>query len=146
MKYDEFIAQVERRTGLDSRDAAIRATSATLETLAERLAGGEAKDLASQLPPEIGVYLQQPFAGAGEPFTLDEFFQRVSNREGVSPADAAYHARIIIALISEVVTMGEIENVRSQLPTNFRQLFDVEYEGQVPGQGVIDEEVIEEGS
>ena len=146
MKYDEFIAQVERRTGLDSRDAAICATSATLETLAERLAGGEAKDLASQLPPEIGVYLQQPFAGAGEPFSLDEFFQRVSNREGVSLADATYHARIIIALISEVVTMGEIENVRSQLPTNFRQLFDVEYEGEVPGQGVIDEEVIEEGS
>ena len=146
MKYDEFIAQVERRTGLDSRDAAIRATSATLETLAERLAGGEARDLASQLPPEIGVYLQQPFAGAGEPFSLDEFFQRVSNREGVSLADATYHARIIIALISEVVTMGEIENVRSQLPTNFRQLFDVEYEGEVPGQGVIDEEVIEEGS
>jgi uncharacterized protein (DUF2267 family) len=145
MKYDEFIAQVERRTGLDSREAAIRATSATLETLAERLAGGEAKDLASQLPPEIGVYLQQPFAGAGEPFSLDEFFQRVSNREGVSLADATYHARIIIALISEVVTMGEIENVRSQLPTNFRELFDVEYEGQVPGQGVIDEEVIEEG-
>jgi hypothetical protein len=26
------------------------------------------------------------------------------------------------------------------------QLFDVEYEGQVPGQGVIDQEVIEEGS
>jgi len=146
MKYDEFIAQVERRSGLDSRDAAIRATSATLETLAERLAGGEARDLASQLPPEIGAYLQQPFAGAGEPFSLDEFFQRVSNREGVSLADATYHARIIIALISEVVTMGEIENVRSQLPTNFRQLFDVEYEGEVPGQGVIDEEVIEEGS
>ena len=42
--------------------------------------------------------------------------------------------------------MGEIENVRAQLPADFRQLFDVEYEGQVPGQGVIDEEVIEEGS
>ena len=145
MKYDEFIAQVERRTSLDSRDAAIRTTAATLETLAERMAGGEAKDLASQLPPEIGVYLQQPFAGAGEPFSLDEFFRRVSDREGVSLADATYHARIIIALISEVVTMGEIENVRAQLPAEFRQLFDVEYEGEVPGQGVIDEEVIEEG-
>lgn len=145
MKYDEFIAQVERRTGLDSRDAAIRATAATLETLAERLAGGEAKDLSSQLPPEIGVYLQQPFAGAGEPFSLDEFFRRVGDREGVSLADATYHARIIIALISEVVTMGEIENVRAQLPAEFRQLFDVKYEGEVPGQGVIDEEVIEEG-
>lgn len=146
MKYDEFIAQVERRAALDSRDAAIRATGATLETLAERLAGGEAKDLASQLPPEIGVFLEQPLAGAGEPFSLDEFFQHVSNREGVSLADAAFHARVIVALISEVVTMGEIENVRAQLPADFRQLFEVENEGQVPGQGVIDEEVIEEGS
>jgi hypothetical protein len=42
--------------------------------------------------------------------------------------------------------MGEIENVRSQLPTEFRQLFDVQDEGQIPGQGVIDPEVIEEGS
>ena len=146
MKYDEFMVQVERRTGVDSREAAIRATTATLETLAERLAGGEAKDLASQLPPEIGAYLQQPFAGAGESFSLDEFFQRVSIREGVPVQDAAYHARIIIALISEVVSMGEIENVRSQLPADFRQLFDVQYEGQVPGQGVIDPEVIEEES
>ncbi|HEX6484121.1 MAG TPA: DUF2267 domain-containing protein, partial [Ktedonobacteraceae bacterium] len=88
----------------------------------------------------------QPFAGAGEPLSLDEFFQRVSNREGVPVQDAAYHARIIIALITEVVTMGEIENVRAQLPAEFRQLFDVQYEGQVPGQGVIDPEVIEEGS
>ncbi len=146
MKYDEFIAQVERRAGLDSRDAAIRATGATLGTLAERLAGGEAKDLASQLPSEIGVYLEQPLAGAGEPFTLDEYFQRVSDREGVPFAEATFHARIIIALVSEVVTMGEIENVRAQLPADFRQLFEVENEGQVPGQGVIDEEVIEEGS
>ncbi len=106
----------------------------------------EPRLLASQLPPEIGVYLQQPFAGAGESFSLDEFFQRVSNREGVPVQDAAYHARIIIALITEVVTMGEIENVRSQLPTEFRQLFDVQDEGQIPGQGVIDPEVIEEGS
>lgn len=146
MKYDEFIAQVERRAGLDSRDAAIRATAATLETLAERLAGGEAKDLASQLPPEIGIYLEQPLAGAGEPFTVDEFFERVSKRMGVALADATFQARIIIALVSEVVTVGEIENVRAQLPADFRELFEVENEGQVPGQGVIDEEVIEEGS
>ena len=144
MKYDEFIAQVQRRIGLGSRKEAERATRATLETLGERLAGGEPKDLASQLPPEIGVYLLQPLAGAGEDLSLDEFFQRVSVQEGVPLAEATYHARVIIALLSEVVTMGLIENVKAQLPADFRQLFEVEYEGQVPGQGVIDTSVIEE--
>ncbi len=57
MKYGEFIAQVQQRARLGSRDEADVATSATLTTLGERLAGGEAKDLASQLPVEIGHYL-----------------------------------------------------------------------------------------
>ncbi len=147
MKYDEFIAQVQRRADLSSRDEADRAVRATLETLAERLAGGEAKDLASQLPPEIAVYLEQPLAGAGEHYSLDEFFQRVSEREGVALPDATFHARVVIGLLSEVVTMGEIENVRSQLPAEFRELFEVENEGELPGQGVIETsiEVEEEG-
>ena len=137
MKYDEFIAQVQRRTDLGSHDEADRAVRATLETLTERLAGGEAKDLASQLPPEIAIYLEQPLAGASEDYSLDEFFQRLSEREGVALPDATFHARVVCGLVSEVVTMGEIENVRAQLPAEFRQLFEVENEGELPGQGVI---------
>jgi len=43
----------------------------------------------------------------------------------------------VLGLVSEVVTMGEIENVRAQLPASLRQLFEVENEGELPGQGVI---------
>lgn len=49
MRYDEFIGQVQHRAGLGSHAEAERATRATLETLAERLAGGEAHDLAARL-------------------------------------------------------------------------------------------------
>ena len=76
--------------------------------------------------------------GAGENYSLDEFFQRVSEREGTALPDATFHARVVIGLLSEVVTMGEVENVRAQLPAEFRQLFEVENEGELPGQGVID--------
>jgi uncharacterized protein (DUF2267 family) len=144
VKYDEFMAQVQRRADLNSREEAERATHAVLKTLGERLAGGEPKDLASQLPPEIAAYLQQGFAGAGESFSLDEFFERVSEREGVELPEATFHARVVIGLLSEVVTMGEIENVRAQLPAEFRQLFEVENEGELPGQGVIDISRMEE--
>jgi uncharacterized protein (DUF2267 family) len=71
-------------------------------------------------------------------FTLDDFFMRVAEREGSELAEATFHARVVLGLLSEVVTMGEIENVRAQLPAEFRQLFEVENEGELPGQGVID--------
>ena len=50
MQYDEFLGQIRHRSGLGSLAEAERATSATLEKQAERLAGGEARDLAAQLP------------------------------------------------------------------------------------------------
>ena len=78
MKHDEFIGRVQHYARLASRGDAERAT---LETLGERLAGGEPKDLASQLPPEIGLHLLR-YAGMGERFSLDEFYKRVSEREG----------------------------------------------------------------
>lgn len=137
MKYDEFVAQVQRRADLQTKDEAVQAIRATLETLGERLAGGEAKDLAAQLPPEVAIYLQQPLTGAGVPFTLDDFFVRVAERQDSGLAEASFNARVVLGLLAEVVTMGEIENIRAQLPAEFRQLFEVENEGELPGQGVI---------
>ena len=132
MKSDEFIAKVQRRADLDSQEEAMLAIGATLATLAERLAGGEAKDLASQLPPEIGVFLLQPYAGIGDPFGLEEFFRLVSERAGIDLQDASLQARVVIGVLCEAVSMGEIENVRSQLPQDIRQLFMVENEGDLP--------------
>lgn len=132
MKSDEFIAKVQRRADLDSQEQAMLAIGATLATLAERLAGGEAKDLASQLPPEIGVFLLQPYAGIGDPFGLEEFFRLVSERAGIDLQDASLQARVVIGVLCEAVSMGEIENVRSQLPHDIRQLFMVENEGDLP--------------
>ena len=94
VKYDEFIAQVQRRAGLNTRADALLATRATLETFGERLEGGEPMDLAAQLPPEIAIYLVQPFAGSGVPFTLNDFFMRVAEREGTTLAEATVLERL----------------------------------------------------
>lgn len=128
MKHDEFIGKVQHRARLSSRGDAEVATHATLETLAERLAGGEAKDLASQLPRGIADYLHTGLAGAGEHFSVDEFFQRVSKREGVDLPKAIYHARTVIAVLYEAVTPGEITDVRAQLPADFSRLFEPDRE------------------
>ena len=132
MKYEEFIGRVQNRARLGPREEAVKATRATLETLAERLAGGEPKDLATQLPEEIGVYLQHEKTGSGERFSLDEFFNRVSEREGTDLPAAVYHARVVVEVLGEAVTTGEINDIRSQLPSEFDRLFEAGSEGQMP--------------
>ena len=132
MRYDEFLGHVQHRARLGSRGEAERATRATLETLAERLVGGEAHDLASQLPPELARSLQSPDAGIGAKLTLEEFFELVSEREGVELEEATLHARVVIGVLTEAVSMGEIKDVRVQLPAAFAQLFNVENEGDLP--------------
>src|SRR5258708_19798870 len=98
LKYDEFIGQVRHRAGLGSHAEAERATRDTLETLAERLAGGEAHDLAAQLPPELAGYLEQPDAGIGANLTLDEFFELVRERAGVDLTDPTLHTPAVLGV------------------------------------------------
>jgi len=131
MQYDEFVGQVQNRAHLGSIGQAVGATRATLQTLAERLAGGEVKDLASQLPREIAFYLEQGPEGGGERFSLEEFFNRVSQREGVDLPEAVFHARAVIDVLSDAVSAGEIEDVRAQLPADFQTLFEAGVEGKL---------------
>ena len=132
MRYDEFLGHVQHRARLGSRGEAERATRATLETLAERLVGCEAHDLASQLPPELARFLQLPDAGIGAKLTLEDFFELVSKREGVELEEATLHARVVIGVLTEAVSEGEIKDVRVQLPAAFAQLFNVANEGDLP--------------
>ncbi len=137
MKYEEFISQVRHRARLASSDEAEKATKSTLETLAGRLQGNEAEQLSAQLPQEIALYLQPGYAGIGDSYGLDEFFRRISEREGVELADATFHARVVCGLLSEAVSIGEVDDVRSQLPPDFAKLFDVQNEGEIPELGDV---------
>jgi uncharacterized protein (DUF2267 family) len=132
MKHDEFIGKVQHFARLSSRGDAERATRAMLETLGERLAGGEPKDLASQLPREIGEYLLFGLAGMGEHLSLDEFFQRISKREGVDLPQAVFHARAVARVLWEAVSAGEMKDVLAQLPPEFDRFFRDSLEGPMP--------------
>jgi uncharacterized protein (DUF2267 family) len=98
--------------------AAIRST---LETLAERLSGDEAKDLAAQLPREVAVYMAD--AGEAKRFSLEDFFEKVAQREPADLPDATYHAQAIMEVLAECVSAGEMGDVREQLPADWRPLF-----------------------
>lgn len=136
MEHDEFIGQVQSRARLASRGEAERATRATLETLAERIADGAAQNLAAQLPHEIGEHLRRQAPeqeGTGEQFTLDDFFARVTEREGVDQPEAVFHARVVLEVTDEATTGGLMTKVREQLPDEFNPLFDAGSTGRMPG-------------
>ncbi len=122
MNYKEFLGQVQNRLELAELGPAVRATRATLTTLGERLPEGEATDLASPLPMEIDRYLAE--ADHGQRFGYDEFLNRVADREGVDRADANYHAQQIVAVVGEVVPVGNIEKAKNGLPDEFDKLFE----------------------
>jgi uncharacterized protein (DUF2267 family) len=53
---NDFLGLVPTRTGMSSEQGHRRHTRATLTTLAERIDGGEARDLASQPPAGLRAY------------------------------------------------------------------------------------------
>ncbi len=127
MQFDEFIGQVQHRARLASRGEAERVTRVVLETLAERLAGGEAKDLAAQLPMIVKDYiLEYPQAGAGRDMKLREFYERVGERLHVPMPEAAFWARAVMSVVQEAVSAGELEDVKAQLGEEFAPLFEWE--------------------
>ena len=116
---------------LGSLGEAVRATRCTLGVLSQRLAGGEAKDLASQLPEEIGLYLFQAEAGQGQQFSAEEYLDRVATCEGANKPDSIFHTRVVLEVLREAVSGGQFDHVLDQLPSDFEPLFTAGSEGKM---------------
>lgn len=125
MQEQEFLDLVREQAGLADDETALAATRATLETLGERITGGEATDLASQLPERIGAYAARHAEDhrQAEIFGLEEFYRRVADREdGVSELEAQQHARAVFNAVRDAVSEGQVEDVLGQLPPDFAEL------------------------
>lgn len=122
MQYDEIVAQVRQRSGLDPEHAE-RALIAVVEVLGERLAGQEPSHLASQLPNEIQHPLTQQ-TGQADPFDLSEFQRRVAEREGAgcTAEQGGEHARAVFGALDAAVTAGEFNDMIAQLPKEYGRL------------------------
>ncbi|MGB3759519.1 MAG: DUF2267 domain-containing protein [Rivularia sp. (in: cyanobacteria)] len=123
MKYDEFIKHVQSVAQLDSREQAELAISATLETVKERIVGDEAKDLGAQLPEEIAKYLRGREGENGQHFKVEEFIERVSKKEEVSPEDTVMHIRAIFTVLQSAVSPGEFTSFKHNFSDDFAKVF-----------------------
>jgi uncharacterized protein (DUF2267 family) len=123
VKYDEFIKHVESLAQVNSREEAERATHATLQTIKERIVGNEAKDLAAQLPKELADCLRGREGENGQFFGMQEFIERVSQKENVEPTAAAIHVRAVFTVLQQAVTPGEFADVRANFSPDYAELF-----------------------
>jgi uncharacterized protein (DUF2267 family) len=124
MTYEEFIEAVQDQLGL-STDEAEAVVDATLETLAERISGGEVEELMSELPEELRPALErgnEESHGAARKMSLQEFVHEIAEREGATPDDAQKHARAVFRALRRAVDEDEFEDVVAQLPDEYTVL------------------------
>lgn len=122
MTYDNFLGEVKKRTPLRNQMETSAAVTATLYTLAERLPLEERENLAAQLPLDMKklVYLD----GAAQNFSLDDFFNRVSERMETDREQAEMVSNEILKILSESVSAGEIDDLKENMPVEFYELFE----------------------
>jgi uncharacterized protein (DUF2267 family) len=129
MDYEGFITTVEQAAHIGREDAE-RATRATLETLAERIAKGEALDLAAELPPELAPWIST--STDAKAFDASEFVRRVALHEGVDAREAERHVRAVFVALSRALTKQEFEDMAAELSSDYAPLL-----GRRPAKDVL---------
>jgi uncharacterized protein (DUF2267 family) len=147
MDQDDFIGIVAREAGID-REEARCAAQATLQTLADRISPGEARDLAARVPPELAPWLAS--SSAAEPFDVDEFLRRVAERASVDESADARVVRAVFDALARAAGDDELRDVAAQLPKDYAFLLPrgryvgplpaVEFVRRVGGRAGLDEE------
>jgi uncharacterized protein (DUF2267 family) len=117
---NQFVERVSERAGLDA-DRARRAIDAVLETFGERIAGGEAQDLAAQLPEPAAEPLRHADRDA-HAIPADEFVRRIAAREQEPEQIAREHVRAVLTTVREAVTADEWDDTLAELPREYEQL------------------------
>lgn len=123
MKSDEFLAKVRDRGEYASHEEAAHVIRITLARLGERLAGGEAEDLASQLPAELQTPLLQAAATPASSSGIHEFLLRLAGDLNATEETARWDASAVLTTLGEAITGGQLNQILSQLPAEFAALF-----------------------
>jgi uncharacterized protein (DUF2267 family) len=118
-RYERFITTIQQRAGI-SWDKAEKAAQATLQTLAERISSGTARNLARDLPSGVAPWLQSD--GDPQPFGPVEFVRRVADRIGTDATTAEERVRAVFVALARLVRASAIAELRAELPKDYAPL------------------------
>ena len=122
MKRDELIKNVQSIAQSGSRDEADYAIRITLETLREKILGDEAKHLASQLSSKRREYWEGREGENGQSFSLERFYQRMSQKERVDPVTTFSHARAGFSVLNTAIAAGKFAELAANLSEDYKNL------------------------
>ncbi len=114
-----FIDKVAERTQVP-QERAVALTEATLRTLAARLSGGAAADLADRVPERFRPLLIKVQEDP-EAFSFDEFVARVAAQAGVPDELARRGVGAVLRAMHTTVGQREFDEFVAQLPRDFAQ-------------------------
>ncbi|MBE0534183.1 MAG: DUF2267 domain-containing protein [Phycisphaerae bacterium] len=121
----EWLEDLREEMSLDDHEQALAVMRAVLQTLRDRLTVEEAAEFAAQLPMLLqGVYYHG-WTPAGKPQkirTRDEFLTLIADRlMGNRPPEES--ARAVFKVLANRMTAGQINDLKSTLPDEIRQLW-----------------------
>jgi uncharacterized protein (DUF2267 family) len=134
VQYDEFVQHVADRAGVSLEHAAML-TQATLRGLADRISGGQAEDLAVQLPEKLAQLLQVSPHKPAEDYGYARFVDNVREMAPDVPAEAVVPGiRAVLLTLRDAVPDKEFTDTMAQLPREFRDLVQEE---KIPPQAPL---------
>jgi uncharacterized protein (DUF2267 family) len=120
MDYDQIITVICRAAGGLSSYEAELAAHATLQTLAERLSRSQALHILRELPAELKPWIYTVTDAAA--FDIDEFLEKVADREDTDVETALRHARAVFFALGDALGPAEVAHLAGSLPKAFDPL------------------------
>jgi uncharacterized protein (DUF2267 family) len=123
--YGRLANEVRAQTGLDGEGQAEIALEVVLEALVRRLTPREAEDLIAQLPSLLQPSLYLLPLGPDKDIGRETIEQDLVHRLGVTSSRATEILDATGATIARLVSPGQMDDVRRQLPESLRAAFSL---------------------
>jgi CBS domain-containing protein/uncharacterized protein (DUF2267 family) len=121
--YGRLLSHVRTAANLETNDQAETALEIVLSAVVRRLTPEEARDLIAQLPSVLQPTLKALPSGPDKRITMESIVSEVVKRTDVDPERATEIIRGVGATIGQIVSPGQIEDFRAQLPRSMRDVF-----------------------
>ncbi len=123
MDKHQFLTAVKDELDLADLGEAESASRSVLAALADRITDDEANDLASQLPKDLRDFVMRR-GGPLQKMDMDTFIGRIQGDLDLATYNqAARVAAGVFAVLKRAVSVGEWEDVVSQLPRDLQDMF-----------------------
>jgi CBS domain-containing protein/uncharacterized protein (DUF2267 family) len=122
-RFGHLLRLVQSTTGLPRRELAQTALEVVLGSVIRRITPQESEDLLAQLPSILQERLHGVPRGPDRDVDLASVADALAERLELGPDEALQVARGVGTALEQVVSEGEIDDVRSQLPSSMRELF-----------------------